>query len=237
MKTKVLLVVIFMTFALIPTFVAAQPLGFEWSCDVIDNNPDSFLLDRIAWQLYWNGTALETPPLEYQMRSFNFTVSTTHNATKSMVVYTNSYPSPMSRFLGNETDHYVNHSYWWATNGVVHASSGPYKTTDNVSGVVENFMWNQSDWYRIYFCGYYYDPYYETHEGDPSVSYGDMYYFYLNVTDEVEQIPPSSPLTLLSDEPLELIRVVAQAMIEVFSIPIRVLNEAIRWVLKGLLSI
>jgi len=47
MKTRTLLIVL-LIIAIVPTTVTAQALDFEWHCDVIDNNQDSFLLDEMV---------------------------------------------------------------------------------------------------------------------------------------------------------------------------------------------
>lgn len=223
MKTRALLVVIFMTFAMIPTFVDAQPLGFVWSCDVIDDNPDSFLLDAQVWnstawewdppiwyQLYWNGTYLVPPPVEYQVGSFNFTVTTGHNATKVVAVYGGNYTGPP-----NDYD-------WISTNGIILATDGPYNHPEPLNGLLNASLWEGTGWCKIQVFGSYYDPYY-----DSAVAFGEIHFFYMNSSLDIE-LPFSPP-----SQELEVV----QMIVEIIVLPIRVFNEVIARLLNSLKSL
>ena len=167
--------------------------------EVWENNPDKFFGDEMIWnatsgqweaplywQLYWNGTGLDTPALENQYRGGELLLEADANSTFWVSMrpmsdgrnYNDYYLGPFLNYTGFATNAVVinttNHEYEW-----------------NITAHIVPEHWNQSGWYFIGVHGHSLFRYNETHYFDGSLS--ERRYFYFNITAES---PLETPIAL-----------------------------------------
>lgn len=166
--------------------------------EVWENNPDKFFDDLMIWnprtreweaplywQLYWNGTGLDTPALENQYRGGELLFEADANSTFWVSMrpmddgrnYNDYYLGPFLNYTGFATNAVVinttNHEYEW-----------------NITAQIVPEHWNQSGWYFIGITGHSFFKHNETHYFDGDV--GERRYFYFNITAEATMELPSA---------------------------------------------
>lgn len=222
MKRKILMIlVILLSVSLFVTNVEAQ---ISISCNYIESNSDQFWIDESYWNetsgeweaplwyQYWSNATygphhLVVPPIENQTKSFNYSVEVSEKSTIWIAIY------GMNNF--DSRDYYegptINHSSWLATNGVVINTNGPYEDNETITleGVLENYWFNRTDWYKIKIR---------------AEEYFKSWVFFLNTTDGSNQIY-SGTNDFIFDDVSNSFRNVFSCVVEFILLPVRFLHS------------